>query len=238
MIGILGKKIGMTELFRDDGSIVPVTVIEAGPCNVVQVKDIASEGYRAVQLGFGDRKEKRVGKPLLGHFKKANLKPKLFVREFRLNENEKFEVGQEIKVDIFNVGDCVDVTGTSIGKGFQGGMKRWGWRGGPGGHGSTHHRRVGSISASSDPSRVHKGHHLPGRMGGDRVTVQSLEIIKVDKDNNLLVVKGSVTGHTNSFLIINRAKKKAKVKPKEITKAKKKKEAAPRREAAKQPPKK
>ncbi|MBU4477515.1 MAG: 50S ribosomal protein L3 [Candidatus Omnitrophica bacterium] len=208
MLGILGKKVGMTQIFREDGACVPATSIVAGPCVVVQVKSKDNEGYQAVQLGFADKKEKRATKALKGHFKKSNSPVKRFVREIATNDNEQFEVGQKIEVDIFKEGDFVDVTGTSIGKGFQGGMKRWGWSGGPGSHGSMSHRRPGSIGANTTPGRVLRGHHLPGHMGNCRVTVQSLEIIKVDKENNTLVVKGAVPGHKGSYLIVRKAKKK------------------------------
>lgn len=211
-VGILGRKVGMTQVFRNDGWIIPVTVIEAGPCYILQVKTKEKNGYDAVQLGFADKKEKSTNKPDLGKFKKINIPPKRFIREIRITPEQKFEVGQELKVDMFAAGDAVDVTGISIGKGFQGGMKRWHWKGGPKTHGSTSHRRVGSIGSSTTPGRVFKGHHLPGRMGGDTVTVQNLEVVKVDPENNLLVVEGAVPGPKKSFLIIKKAKKLAKAK--------------------------
>ncbi len=211
-LGILGKKVGMTQVFRNDGRVIPVTVIEAGPCSVLQVKAKVKDGYDAVQIGFIDKKEKRVNKPELGRFKKINVTPKRFVREIRLASEQKFEVGQQIKVDIFTAGDAVDITGTSIGKGFQGGMKRWHWKGGPRTHGSTSHRRVGSIGSSTTPGRVFRGHHMPGRMGGDTVTVQNLEVVKVDPENNILVIEGAVPGPVSSLLVIRKAKKRAKAK--------------------------
>ena len=209
-IGILGRKIGMTETFEKDGKLTPVTIIEAGPCLVLQLKVPELDGYRAVQLGFGEKKENRTKRPLLGHFKKAGVKPKKFIKEIRISDKDNYKIGREIKVDIFKEGDFVDVSGITIGKGFQGGMKRWGWSGGPASHGSMTHRRPGSIGASAFPSRVFKGHHLPGRMGGQRKTIQSLKIVKVDLENNLLMVKGAVPGHKNSCLIIRNATKKTR----------------------------
>ena len=207
MIGMLGKKLGMTRLFKEDGEVIPVTVIEAGPCHVLQVKTSKLDGYGAVQLGFDAKKEKRTNKALKGHFKKSKVKPARFIRELRTDSEQKYEVGQAVTVDIFQENDLVDVIGISIGKGFQGGVKRWGWQGGRASHGSMHHRAPGSIGASSFPSRVFKGHHMPGRMGGERKTMKNLEVVRVDKDNNLLVVKGCVPGHKNSYLLIREAKK-------------------------------
>ncbi len=205
--GILGKKIGMTQIFRDNGNLIPVTLVEAGPCPVLQVKSKETDGYFSIQLGFEDKKESRTNKPDLGRFKTANSHPKRFVKELRPSTDEKWTKGDIIKID-FKQGEFVDVTGVSIGKGFQGGMKRWHWKGGPKTHGSTSHRRVGSIGASSDPSRVFKGHHLPGHMGNEKKTVQNLEVIRVDLENNLLLVKGAVPGPRNGYLIIRKAKKK------------------------------
>ncbi|MEA3328294.1 MAG: 50S ribosomal protein L3 [Candidatus Omnitrophota bacterium] len=185
--GILGKKIGMMQIFKQNGDAIPVTVIEAGPCLVIQLKTLENDGYRAIQLGF---KEKR------------------FIREFKISGEDKFKVNQEIKVDVFNEGDFVDITSVSIGKGFQGGMKKWGWSGQCASHGSMTHRRPGSIGASAFPSRVVKGHHLPGRMGGQRKTIQNLKVVKVDLESNILMIKGSVSGHRNSYLMIRNAKKK------------------------------
>ncbi len=218
MRGILGKKIGMTQIFKDTGELIPATVIEAGPCHILQIKNKTEDGYSALQLGFDSKKEKRVKKPDQGHFKKAGVTPKRLVRELRINEEEakSFEAGGEIYVDMFNQGDFVDVTGVSIGRGFQGGVKRWHWKGGGGGHGSMFHRAPGSIGGgSSDPSRVFKGHHLPGHMGMEKKTIQNLEVIEVDKENNLLVIKGAVPGHKNSYLLIREAKKKKPVSNKQ-----------------------
>ncbi|MBI3990701.1 MAG: 50S ribosomal protein L3 [Candidatus Omnitrophica bacterium] len=230
MIALLGKKIGMTQIFREDGSLVPVTVIEAGPCPVISTKGVNTAGKRSVQVCFEEVKPSRMTKPVLGTFKKANIVPHRIIREFKMGSQENYEPGQILKADMFANGEYVDVTGNSIGKGFQGGMKRWHWRGGPKTHGSTSHRRPGSIGSSSDPSRVFKGHHLPGHMGNRQITVQNLEVIKVDSQNNLLMLKGAVPGHDNSYLTIRKSikgKKKveAVVKPKAQSKAKK--EAAP-----------
>ena len=207
-IGILGRKIGMTETFEKDGKLIPVTIIKAGPCLILQLKVPDLDGYRAVQLGFADKRENRTKRPLLGHFRKAGVKPKRFIKEIRISDKDNYKIGREIKVDIFKEGDFVDVSATTIGKGFQGGIKRWGWSGGATSHGSMTHRRPGSIGASAFPSRVFKGHHLPGRMGGNRRTVQNLKVIKVDPENNMLMVKGAVPGHKNSYLVIRNASKK------------------------------
>ena len=225
-IGILGKKIGMTQIFDQEGDVVPITVIEAGPCCVLQVKTMDKDGYAAIQVGFQEKKENRTTKPLMGHFKKALTKPRAFIREFRTDKPQEYKLGHEILVDIFTTGDCVDVIGTSIGKGFQGGVKRYHWRGGPESHGSMHHRQPGSIGASSDPSRTYKGQKLPGRMGNARVTVQNLEVIKIDKDNNILAIRGSVPGPKGRLLIIRKAKKKARVVQKIKPVVKKRKEEA------------
>ena len=207
MTGILGKKIGMTQVFTEEGIRVGVTVIEAGPCPILAVKD------KSVQLGFGLlNKPGRLKKPLLGYFKKINVTPVKFIREFLKEPSKEYKIGEVLKVDLFKAGDFVDIVGTSIGKGFQGGMKRWHWKGGPGSHGSTSHRRVGSIGSTTTPGRVFKGHHMPGHMGACRVTAQNLAVVKVDAQNNLLLVKGAVPGHKNNYLIIKKAKKK-KAKP-------------------------
>ena len=220
MLAILGKKIGMTQMLNADGNFKSVTVLEAGPCVVADVKTADKHGYKAVQLGFGDDvKEKRMSKALKNHFTKKKLPLKRWLREVRLTPQETYELGQEIKVDIFKPGDLVDVQGRSIGKGFAGGMKRWHWRGGPGGHGSMFHRRIGSAGASSFPSRTWPGHHMPGHLGDATITVQNLEVMKVDAVRNLLVVKGSVPGGDNSLLFIRKSlKRPAGVKPKMVQK--------------------
>ena len=206
---ILGKKIGMTQIFDEKGRVIPVTAIEAGPCTVVQIKTIDNDGYSAVKIGFGDVKENKVTKPKMGEFKKAKLTPKKHLREFKLDEIT-YNVGDEIKVDIFNVGDSVDVTGTTKGKGFQGVIKRHGQSRGPMGHGSMYHRRPGSMGSTSTPGRVFKGKKLPGHMGVDTVTIQNLEVVRVDLDKNLILVKGSVPGNKGSLLKIKDSVKSKK----------------------------
>jgi large subunit ribosomal protein L3 len=203
--GMLGKKIGMTQIF-DDGRAVPVTVIEAGPCYVVQKKTVDNDGYNAIQVGFVDRKEKHVNKPLQGHFAKAGLKPYQYLVEFRTDNIDDYDLGQEIKVDVFADGELVDVTGTSKGKGFTGGIKRHGFHRGPTKHGSKYHRRPGSLGAKG-PARVFKGRKLPGRAGGDTVTIQNLPIVKVDAERNLLLVKGAIPGPNKSLVVIKSAVK-------------------------------
>jgi large subunit ribosomal protein L3 len=207
MTGILGKKIGMTQVYNEKGEVVAVTAIEAGPCLVLAIKD------KNIQIGFDAvQKDTRVKKPLQGYFKKINLKPQKLVREVLKKSGQDYKVGDEIKVDIFKSGDFVDVVGTSKGKGFQGGMKRWHWRGGPRTHGSTSHRRVGSLGSSTTPGRVFKGHHLPGHMGAARVTVQNLKVIQVDLAHNILLVNGALPGCRNSYLLVSKAKKRKPAK--------------------------
>lgn len=209
MAGILGKKIGMTQVFTEDGALVGVTAIEAGPCAVLAIKD------NCVQLGFDKTDEKHVKKPQLGLFKKINVAPHKFIKEVSKDPAKEYKIGEEIKVDLFKVGDYVDVTGISIGKGFQGGVKRWHWKGGGRTHGSMSHRRIGSIGSTTTPGRVWKGHHLPGHMGAERVTALNMKVIKIDAESNILLVKGSIPGYKNNYLIINTARRKATVvKPK------------------------
>lgn len=203
MKAILGKKIGMTQMFSPEGKAVPVTVIEAGPCVVVQTKTTDNDGYEAIQVGFDEIKETRANKPQKGHFAKANVKPMRYLREFRVENAAEYQLGQELKADIFAVGDAVDVTGTSKGKGFQGPIKRHGQSRGPMAHGSKYHRRTGSLGAMGN-NRVFIGHKLPGRMGNDKVTVQNLEVVKVDAERNLILVKGATRrkeelGHDQDF---------------------------------------
>lgn len=205
--GILGRKIGMTSIFDENGMLIPVTVIEATPNVVLQKKTVETDGYEAVQLGFEDLKEHRATKPLIGHAQKANTTPKRFIREIRGSEMMDYEVGQEVKVDIFSAGEYVDVTGTSKGKGFQGPIKRGNQSRGPMSHGSRYHRGPGSMGAVGN-SRVFKGKLLAGRMGGKRVTIQNLEIVKVDVDKNVILVKGSVPGPRKSLVVIRSAVKK------------------------------
>ena len=199
---ILAKKIGMIQMFREDGTMIPVTVLQAGPCPVTQVKTQEHDGYSAVQVGFSPIREKLSTKPMLGHFKKAGVAPCRYVREFRLDDAESYEVGKEIKVDVFEKGDKVDVTGTSKGHGFQGVIKRWNQSRGRMTHGSRYHRRVGSMGACSYPGEVFKHKNLPGHMGCETVTTQNLEVVRVDAERNLLLVKGAVPGHKNGLVSV------------------------------------
>ena len=203
--GILGTKVGMTQFFTENGELIPVTVVEAAPNVVLQVKTVETDGYEAVQLGYGDLREVLTNKPAKGHVAKANATPKRFIREFRDVELGEYEVGQEITVETFAVGDIVDVTGTSKGKGFQGAIKRHGQSRGPMSHGSRYHRRPGSMGAASTPSRVMKGKKLPGQMGGERVTIQNLEIVAVNAEDNVILIKGNVPGPKKSLLEIKQA---------------------------------
>ena len=203
---ILGRKIGMTQIFDEDGKVIPVTIIEAGPCSVVQIKNTENDGYQAVQLGFGEVKENKVIKPKKGHFAKAKLTPKKVLREFRLDEIN-YNVGDEIKADIFVAGEKIDITGTTKGKGFQGSIKRHGQSRGPMTHGSMYHRSPGSMGGTSSPGRVFKGKKLPGHMGAVKVTVQNLEVVRVDVDKNVILVKGSVPGSKKAILKIKNAVK-------------------------------
>ena len=208
--GIIGRKIGMTQIFDEKGNVIPVTVIEAGPCVVAQVKTTENDGYNAVQLGFGDVKDKHINKPEAGHFAKAKLANKKHLREFRLDSIEGIKVGDEVKADVFEAGEKIDVQGTSKGKGFQGVIKRHGQHRGPMGHGSMYHRRPGSMGSTSTPGRVFKGKKLPGHMGVQKITIQNLEIIKVDMDKNVLLVKGSVPGPKGAILKLKSSVKSCK----------------------------
>ncbi len=204
-IGLLGKKVGMTQLFNESGVAVSVTIIEAGPCPVVQQRTISTNGYEAIQIGYqAERKAKKVTKPLKGHFDKAKVAPQKHLREFRLESPEisKYAVGQILTVGLFEPGEKVRVTGVTKGKGFQGGVKRWGYRGGPETHGSMFHRAPGSIGASSFPSRVFRGHHMPGRMGSDMMTVKGLKVVKVIPEQNLLLISGAVPGPAGGLVTI------------------------------------
>lgn len=205
MAGLIGKKVGMTRIFDETGTVIPVTVIEAGPCPVVQVKDENTDGYRAVQLGFGVRKAKRAKRATVGHAAKAGLDHTPFVlREFPLADGESPETGQNLTVDLFAEGDAVKVTGTSKGKGFQGVVKRHGFTGRPGGHGHPMSRTPGSIGPGTNPSRVIKGKKMPGQMGNVRVTVRNLKVVRVDLERNLLFLKGAVPGARNAVLFIQK----------------------------------
>jgi large subunit ribosomal protein L3 len=204
--GILGKKVGMTQIFTDKGLAIPVTVIEAGPCMVIQKKTPEKDGYSAIQFGFGEKRERLFTKPLAGHFTKAGIRPLRYLREMLVEDPEVFQIGQEIKADIFAQGEKVDVVGTSKGKGFAGAIKRHGFHCGPMAHGSKYHRSPGSLGAKG-PARVYKGRKLPGHMGTDRVTVQNLEVIKVDADRNLIAVRGAIPGPKGGLVLVKTATK-------------------------------
>ncbi len=205
MAGLIGKKVGMTQIFDDEGRAVPVTVVEAGPCPVVQVKTAETDGYAAVQLGFGAQKEIRASKAETGHAAKAGVEaaPRI-LREFPVAEGEEYELGQTITVEVLEAGDSVKITGTSKGRGFQGVVKRYGFRGRPATHGHPMSRIPGSMGPGTDPSRVIKGKKLPGRMGGHRVTMRNLEVVKVDAERNLVFLKGAVPGAKNSYVLIRK----------------------------------
>jgi len=208
---ILGKKIGMTQIFDDAGLAIPVTVIQAGPCTVVQKKTVENDGYTAIKLGFGEVQEKRLNKPERGLFAKIKVASKKYLKEFRTEDTDKFEVGQEVKVaDMFSEGDFIDVSGISKGKGFQGTIRRYGQSGGAETHGSMYHRRVGSMGAGTSPGRVFKGKREPGHMGTDKVTIQNLSVVKVDAERNLLIVKGAVPGPKGGLVVIKGAVKSVK----------------------------
>lgn len=204
---ILGTKLGMTQIFAEDGKVIPVTVINAGPCVVVQSKTVENDGYNSVVVGFGDVKEKSLNKPQKGIFAKANVAAKKYLREFRLEDTSALNIGDEIKADAFEAGEKIDVSGISKGKGFAGPMKRWGLHRGPMAHGSGYHRGSGSMGACSNPGRVMKGKKLPGHMGVVKVTVQNLEIVKVDTENNLILVKGAVPGNKGGLVTIRNSVK-------------------------------
>ncbi len=208
---IVGKKVGMTQVFTPDGRLLPVTVIQAGPCTVVQKKTVRSDGYAAIQVGFDvvpeHRVKKLVNRPLAGHFKKAGVAPTRRLREFRLEDSDTYEIGQVIKADIFAEGEKVDVTGISKGHGFTGTIQRWNQHTGPMAHGSKYHRGVGSMGANSDPSRVFKNKHMPGHYGVERVTIQNLSVVRVDAERDLLLVRGAVPGPNGGLLLVKGAVK-------------------------------
>ena len=208
---ILGTKVGMTQLFQKDGTVVPVTVVEAGPCTVVQVKSVEKDGYKAIQVGFKTLPESRVkklkNKPEQGHFKKAGVAPTRYLRELRLEDAEKYEVGQQIQVEGFSEDEFVDVVGTSKGHGYSGVIQRWNAHTGPMAHGSKYHRGVGSLSANSDPSRVFKNKQMAGQWGHERVTIQHLKLVRVDAQRNLLFIKGAVPGPNGGLLIVRNSVK-------------------------------
>ncbi len=221
--GLIGRKRGMTQVFGEDGNRIPVTVVEAGPCAVVGVRTKASHGYDALQLGFEPAKKKDVTKPMAGHYKKAAANPMRVLREIRLQKTENvaaYQVGQTLTVDLFSPGELVDVVGMTKGKGFQGGVKRHGWYGGDATHGSMFHRAPGSIGASSDPSRVWPGHHLPGRMGGGRATVLNLPVVRVLPEQNLILLRGAVPGPTGGLVVVRKSVKQTKAQRQKSKEAK------------------
>ena len=202
MIGLIGKKIGMSHIFRENGTVVPVSLILAGPCSIVQIKNDTRDGYTALQLGFGSRK--RMNKPMSGHLKKAKAASVERLFEFTTSNASEYKVGDTLDVSLFNDGDKVSITGWTRGRGFSGGIKRWGWHGGPGSHGSMSHRRIGSAGPGSFPGRIWKNKTMPGRYGNERVTTKHLEIVKIDKKDNILYVKGAVPGSKNGYLLITK----------------------------------
>lgn len=208
MKGLLGKKVGMTQIFDENGEVIPVTVIEAGPCYVTQKKTVEADGYDAIQVGYGETPEKKLTKPQAGHLKKSGVSPVRYLREFPVSDPESYEAGQELKASVFEVGDYVDVIGTSKGKGFAGAVKRHGFGGGPKTHGqSDRWRATGSVGAGSTPGRILKGKRMPGRMGNDQVTVLNLKVVLVDADKNMLAVQGSIPGGKNGLVVVREARK-------------------------------
>lgn len=201
MIGLIGRKIGMSQIFTDKGELIAVTKIEAGPCPIVQIKDEENDGYKAIQIAFGTKK--RINKPLAGHLEKANLKSAKYLAELRVNNVEKYKVGEVLDTKIFTTGDRIKVTGYTKGRGFSGGMKRWGWKGGPASHGSMSHRRIGSAShGHSDPGRIMKGKTMPGHYGNERVTIKNLKVVKIE--DNIIYLSGAVPGPKNGFLLLTK----------------------------------
>jgi len=203
MIALIGKKLGMSQLFLENGDVIPVSLIEAGPCPIVQIKNKNPDGYAAVQLGFGTRK--RINKPLAGHIKKAKLKSVGRLFEIRVNSPDKYKVGDKIDASIFNNGDMISVAGWTKGRGFTGGVKRWGWHGGPASHGSMAHRRIGSAGPGTSPGRIWKNKTMPGRYGNERVTIKNLKIVKIEK--NIVYVRGAVPGANNGYLLLMKEEK-------------------------------
>ncbi|UJS17407.1 MAG: 50S ribosomal protein L3 [Candidatus Jettenia sp.] len=204
--GFLGKKIGMTQVYSEDGVLIPVTVIQAGPCNVMQIKTIENDGYSAVQLAFDNKKKKNAKKPEIGHAAKASLEPKRFIREVVPEDNADIKLGQIISIDMLNGVKMLDIVGLTKGKGYAGVMKRWNFKGGLNTHGSTRHRPPGSIGSNTDPGRVIRGKKMAGRLGNERVTIKNISIVKIDRDRNLLLVKGAIPGHKGSYLILKKSK--------------------------------
>jgi large subunit ribosomal protein L3 len=204
MIGLIGRKIGMTQIYDDKGNVVPVTVIEAGPCTVTEVRTDKRDGYQAVQVGFGTNKESRFLRPVLGQFKKRNLPPSRHVKEFRVGDASGYSVGQSLTVELFSGDGAVDVQGVTKGRGFQGVVKRYGFAAGHASHGPTHGRQPGSIGASAYPSRVVKGKRLPGRMGGENLTIKNLKLVAVDAEQNVMLVRGAIPGPANGLVIVKK----------------------------------
>ena len=200
MIGLIGKKLGMSQIFSENGYVVPVSKIQAGPCSIVQIKGEKTDGYKAIQLSFGEKK--KTNKAVTGHIKKAKLKSAAKLLEFRIESPEKYKVGDKVDVSIFNNGDKIAVVGWTKGRGFAGGVKRWGWHGGPSSHGSTAHRRMGSVGPGTSPGRIWKNKTMPGRYGNERITVKNLKVAKVEKEKNLLYVKGAIPGAKNGYVIM------------------------------------
>jgi large subunit ribosomal protein L3 len=205
--GLIGKKLGMTQIFVEDGRRIPVTVVEAGPCVVLQKKTVAKDGYDAIQVGFQLKDAAKATRPLVGHCKAAGQGVYQYLRELRMDDVDKYSVGDQLTADVFAVGDIIDVTGTSIGKGFQGVMKRWGFKGGRASHGSRFHRAPGSIGCSATPSRVFKNKKMPGQLGNTTVTVQKLQVVRVDLADNLLLIKGAIPGADNGLVLIKNSVK-------------------------------
>lgn len=203
--GFLGKKIGMTQIYTDDGRLLPITLIHAGPCSVMQIKTIENDGYSAVKLGFDDKKKKNATKQEIGSAAKVSQEPKRFVREVKPDAGAEIKLGQSISVEMFSDVKKVDVIGLTKGKGYAGVMKRWNFKGGLNTHGSTRHRRPGSISSNTDPGRVIRGKKMAGRLGSERVTIKNIDVVKIDKEKNLLFLKGAVPGHKGSYLILNKS---------------------------------
>ncbi len=233
MIGVIGRKIGMTQILDHVGDLVPVTVIQVGPVMVTRIRAKAKDGYDAIQMGFEEAKEKHLAKPLLKEFEKLQIKPKKYLREFRFFAGEKpeeFKVGQELGADLFSEGEFVDVQGKSKGKGFQGGVRRWGQKGGPETHGSMYHRRSGSCGSTTFPGRTWRGHHHPGHMGDDTKTVQNLLVMKVSKEDNAILVRGAVPGSRNALLLVRKSFKRGKI---DLLKLKQRMEAGDKKDAAK-----
>jgi large subunit ribosomal protein L3 len=200
MIGLIGKKIGMTQIFKDNGNVLPVSIIEAGPCPIVQIKDEKKNGYNAIQLAFG--KKKRINKTLKGHLKKAKIDNAAKLFEMRVKNVSQYKVGEELDVSIFKEGEKISVSGWTKGRGFSGGVKRWGWHGGPSSHGSMAHRRIGSAGPGTAPGRIWKNKTMPGRYGNEKITIKNLEVVKVQKQKNIIFIKGAVPGARNSYLLL------------------------------------